>query len=190
MSLAGTARSVVELLRAEYLARHGSVGAPSFSVMAPQMLSDALTNQVTLLVYRVEQDPSRRYSDLPPSHPGGPRRTSLRLDLRFLLTAWMTDGEGELEVLERCMAILDDHPFLSGTILDPTYTWEPETRLSLTLDHLGMEDALRLWDALSPSFRLSVPYVVRTIRISPTDQPVRPPVDTSTTVYTTMGEPS
>ncbi len=106
-----------------------------------------------------------------------------------MLTAWINNPEGELQVLERAMSILDDHPVLSGSLLDPAYPWEPDTELRLSLDHLGMEDGLRLWDALSPSFRLSTPYILRTVRISPTEGDLVPPVDTATFVFDTAGAP-
>lgn len=183
MSLPGAAKSVVTLLDAQYQARFGAAGAPTFKLVGPHALADTLHDQVTLFVYRVEQDRTRRHQELPPTAPRGPRRAALVLDVRVLLTAWMNDPEGELLVLGRCMEILDQHPVLSGSLLDPAYAWDPETSLRVTLDELSPEESLRLWDALNPSYRLSIPYAIRTVRLAPMDIAESPPVGVATRVH-------
>jgi hypothetical protein len=185
MSLPGAARSVVDLLGAQYAARFPADPHPTFTLIGPSLLTDTLQDQVTVFVYRVEQDPTRRHHELPPVQQNGmlQRRFSLMVDVRFLLTAWWSDAEGELSVLARCMEILDEHPVLSGPLLAPAYRWDPETALRVSLDHLPMEDSLRLWDALSPSFRLSIPYVIRTVRLGPAVLGEGPPVGVAARVH-------
>lgn len=183
MSLPGAAKSVVNLLRSQYETRFGALGAPTFSLIGPATLADGLHDQVTVFPYRVEQDTTRRHQDLPPATPRGARRSALVVDLRILVTAWMNDPEGELLVLGRCMEILDQQPVLSGPLLDPGYPWDPDTALRVTLDHQTPEESFRLWDALTPSYRLSVPYILRTIRLSPMEIAEAPPVGAATRVY-------
>lgn len=184
MSLAGAASSMNILLRSEYERRFGALNAPTFEVTAPQKLADELINRVTVFVFRVEQDPTRRHDDRPPARAGQARRSSLVLDAHVLLTAWMKDPEGELLVLGRCMEILDQHPILSGPRLDPTYgPWDPDTQIRITMEHQSAEDSFRLWDALTPSYRLSIPYVLRTIRLMPTLVDEGVAVDASTRVF-------
>lgn len=183
MSLPGAAKSVVKMLESQYELRHGALGAPTFSLVGPTGLQDGLRDVVTVFPYRVEQDPTRRHHEYPPLTPRGPRRSALVVDLRVLLTAWLNDAEGELLVLGRCMEILDQSPILSGPLLDASYTWDPDTALRVTLDHQTPEESFRLWDALAPSYRLSVPYIIRTIRLSPAEIAENPPVGSSTRVY-------
>lgn len=183
MSLPGAAKSVVNLLRSRYHERFGTVGAPTFSLVGPSGLVDGLLDTVTVFPYRIEQDPTRRHHESPPATPRGPRRSALVVDLRVLLTAWFADPEGELLVLGRCMEILDRQPVLSGPLLDPGYPWDPDTTLRVTLDHQTPEESFRLWDALNPGYRLSVPYVVRTVRLSPAEIAEAPPVGVAARSY-------
>lgn len=191
MSLPGAARSVVDLLTAQYAVRFPADPQPTFGLIGPSALDDTLNDRVTVFVYRVEQDATRRHHELPPVQHNGTlqRRFSLMVDVRFLLTAWMTDPEGELSVLARCMEILDEHPVLSGPLLAAAYRWDPEAALRVSLDHLPMEDSLRLWDALSPSFRLSIPYVIRTVRLGPAVVTEGPPVGVAARVHASGSAP-
>jgi hypothetical protein len=81
------------------------------------------------------------------------------------------------------MEILDQQPVLSGPLLDPGYPWDADATLRVTLDHQSPEESFRLWDALNPSYRLSVPYIIRTIRLSAAELAEAPPVGAVTRVY-------
>ena len=76
---------------------------------------------------------------------------------------------------------------VSNSLLDPAYTWEPDDALKVTIDALSHEDMMRLWDLLEPTYRLSVPYLVRTVKLTPVEQPAVPPVLTRVNVFTQAG---
>lgn len=184
MSLAGAAKSVIDLLRSSYQTRHLGLDGLTFEVISPASMTELTADRVTIFLYRLEQDSTRRHEELPPFGARGPRRRYLFVDLRFLLIVWVADPLRELQLIEECMEVLDANPVLSGPLLETTLgSWEPDTQLRVSLDHLPPEETLRLWDALTPSFRISVPYVIRTLRIAPVLQPDAPPVETSTRVY-------
>ena len=105
----------------------------------------------------------------------------LPLDLHFLLTPWAANAEWELLVLGSAMRCLEDHPILSGPLLDTTTApdWDPDEALQVVPDGVGAEGVLRMWDVLEAPYRLSVPYVARVLRIDGGLQTGGPPVLTA-----------
>ena len=175
MPIATAARSLVDALERGWRLRHeGELDDVEFKLASPAGLVDTLDKKVTILPFRVDLD-ARRNVQRPPSAPGGGQRESLGLELRVLLTAWFTDPERELQVLGTCVEIMDDNTVLEGPLIHPVGGAPSDVRLLVTVDAMSSEDMLRLWDALAPSYRLSIPYLVRTIRLgsrTSTDVPV------------------
>jgi hypothetical protein len=100
-------------------------------------------------------------------------RAHLPLDLHFLLTAWASNAEYEYRILGAALACLDTTPILTGPLLYPTTDWEDGDAIQLVPEHLEIDTVLRLFDSLEASFRLSMPYVARVVRIDgpPTNAP-------------------
>lgn len=184
MWIAGIGKSLVHLLRDGYQSRHGGLQGLSFEMFSTSSFEGTPINKVSMFLYRIEIDPTRRHKELPPPTPADPPRTALALDLRYLLTVWMSDAEREQQILQDCMEILEERAILSGPLLDPAYPWQPEDALRVYLDSVSHEDMMRLWDLLDPKYRLSVPYVVRTAKLSPAAVSASaPPVLSRTNVY-------
>lgn len=134
-------------------------------------MSGGLSDQVSIFPYKIEVDPTRRHVTVPSGGFGVPARIAMALDMRMLLTVWPgNDTELQLERLERCMGILDEHAILTEDRLDPAYAWAEGTALRLSLEPLTVEDLLRIWDGLNRTYVLSVPYVVRTVRTGERDK--------------------
>lgn len=174
--------SVVNLLNTEYALRY--VGAPSveFELVSTEDFPEADpldTIKVTLYLYRVAIDPTKRHIELAPRAAGQPQRLALSLELHLLLTVWARSADYQQMVLARAMQILDEHAILGGDRLarpalavgepDP---WEPNATLALSIYEMSHEDMLRLWDGLAPSYRLSIPYALRNVRLV-REQPIR-----------------
>lgn len=81
------------------------------------------------------------------------------------------------------MSILDTHAMLSGDLLDTTFAWGEGASLTVALESMPTEDMMRIWDSLSPSYRLSIPYLVRTVLLQPTERTDAPVVDSRTNHY-------
>jgi len=92
-------------------------------------------------------------------------RSHLPLDLHFLLTAWATNAEYEYRILGAALECLDTTPILTGPLLYPTADWDDGDAIQLVPEHLEVDTVLRLFDSLEASFRLSMPYVARVVRI-------------------------
>ncbi|WP_437656643.1 DUF4255 domain-containing protein [Sorangium sp. So ce1182] len=177
MSIPGVGTTLVRLLESRYKERHGGLEGLSFELFTTSDFEGGSPlNKVSLFLYRLEIDPTQRHRELAPVAMGGPPRLALALNLRYLLTVWVKDAEREHQILQDCIEILDRDAIVPGALLDQAYTWESDTALKVTLDSVSHEDMMRLWDLLDPKYRLSVPLFVRTVRLTPVDQPAAPPV--------------
>ena len=188
MSIAGASASVRRLLE-DHLVATGGLDGYTVSLFSTRGFVSGLTNRVALFLYRVDVDESRRQVHLPRATPTAPSRFALGLELHYMLTVWGSqDPEGEQQMLSRCMDALERHSLVSGNLLHPSYTWEPQDALRVSLAHISTEDMLRLWDSLEPSYQLSVPYVVRTARLSAREQ-ADPVLADTRTLALTQGAP-
>ena len=184
MSIAGSSASLIGLLQRRYFERHGDLGGFTFRVFTTADFGGDITDHVTLFLYRVDIDRTKRHAELPRPTPQSPKRTALALELRYLLTVWGNTAEREQEALAECMEILDEFCLLSGEMLDANYAWEEGSELKVAMESISNEDMLRLWDSLEPAYRLSVPYLVRTVLLQPIVRGEPPLVDTRTNLWT------
>lgn len=178
MSIAGASASLVRLLQLR-LGESGGLGGYTVTTLTTRDVKPTLQNRIGLLLYRVDTDRTRRHVELPRLAPAGPARTALGLELHYLLAIWGTNSaEGEQVMLGRCMAVLDAQAVIAGPLLSPDYAWEPGVGLQVAVDSLETENFLRLWDGFEGPPQLSVPYLVRTARLSPVERTEAPMVDT------------
>lgn len=184
MTIAGVGKTLIHLLRDGYRALHaGSLQGLSFELFTTNSFENSPLNKVSLFLYRLEVDPTRRHKESPPRSFGDPRRVALSVDLRFLLTVWVGDAEREHQVLQDCIEILERNAIIQRPQLDPEYPWEPDDALRVCIDALSHEDMMRLWDLLEPTYRLSVPYVVRSVKLTGIEERSAPPVLSRTNTY-------
>jgi hypothetical protein len=177
MNLAGPTTSLARLLEREHLLRHGSLGGWSFSPVIATNFSTTPANTVSLFLYRIDVDSSRRHVELPRPQPRSAARFALGLEFRYLLTVWGSSAVAEHSMLGECMECLDRHALVSGDELDPTYAWEEGDALKICLESVPNEDMLRLWDSFNTPYRLSLSYLVRTVRLTPVEKREPPLVD-------------
>ncbi|WP_270937914.1 DUF4255 domain-containing protein [Falsiroseomonas oryzae] len=182
MSIAGATDSLVQLLRTR-LAEDGGLGGFTVSAMMARDVRQNLQDRVGLLLYRVALDRTRRQVEMPRVAPAAPSRSAMGVELHYLLIVWgRNSAEGEQVMLGRCMAILDRFAVLSGPLLSPAYAWEPGIALQLSPDPLETEDFLRLWDGFEGPPLLSMPYLLRTVRLAPVERVEAPMVDSRTLI--------
>jgi hypothetical protein len=118
-------------------------------------------------------------------------RVHLPLDLHFLLTPWAANAEYEMRILGSAMRCLEEAPVLSGPLLDTTHGAEftPEEAIQIVPGDLGPDGIMRIWDTLDVDYRLSVPYLVRIVRLESDGPPTGPPVLTAAIGATPSLEP-
>jgi len=91
--------------------------------------------------------------------------------LSYLLTVWgQNSASGKQLMLQHCMEILQEFAIVQGAWLSPSYSWEPEDALRISLAPMHHEDMMRLWDGFDLPYQLSVPYLVRTARLAPRER--------------------
>lgn len=100
----------------------------------------------------------------------------LAVDLHYLLTAWADSAEEEQTTLAWAMRELYLHPVLDAAALARDAGWEPGDVIQIVPSELSTEDIMRIWDALEPSYRLSVSYVARVVRVDRDRGPEERPV--------------
>jgi len=183
MSIAACGQTLVDLLTAR-LTEVGLLGNYKVLLMTPREITKDLQNTIALVLYRVDVDQTRRHVRLPRATPTSPMRTALGLELHYLLAVWGAgSAAGEQVTLGDCMSIFDRNAVISGPLLSTAYSWEPDDALNMTIDSVSVEDMWRLWDGIDAAYQLSIPYLVRTVRLASNDSVDAPMANTRTLVY-------
>jgi hypothetical protein len=167
-SIPGTSDTLVAVLRSQLEARLGP-GRDGYEVQLFRSadFTNRPTGIVSLLLYRVDVDEARRFAD---SSAGAATRQGTRwlgLELSYLLTVWGRESAtGEQRMLQHCMEILQEMAIVQGAWLHPSHSWDPDDALRISLAPMNHEDLMRLWDGFDLPYQLSIPYLVRTVRIA------------------------
>ncbi|MEC5385332.1 DUF4255 domain-containing protein [Uliginosibacterium sp. H3] len=127
-------------------------------------IDDALT-RITLYLYRVTVNEHSRQQR--PALMSQEQQAPLGLDLHFMLTAWAGNAQDEQLMLAWTMRQLYLYPILDASSLSPEAGWGSDEVIQIIPSELPTEEMMRIWDALDPSYRISVPYIARLVRIDP-----------------------
>lgn len=134
---------------------------------------------ISLYCYRVTVDRETRPGWSSVSSVDGIPRIPLRL--HFLVAAWATVVESELEYLGLAARILESESILTGPLLHPSGRWGAGDQIQVVADDLGQDSMSEAFQALTTEYRLSLPYVARVICIEGTRE------ETSERVATVAG---
>ena len=121
---------------------------------------------LSIFLYRVEVDPITRPGWAAVGSVDG--RAHLPLDLHYLLTAWDEAPEFEHQILGSTMTCLETTPILSGPLLHPSSSWLPNEAIQIGPEDLTTENLMRIFDSLEASYRTSLPYRARVVRLDGT----------------------
>ena len=161
----------------------------TFTVLATGQLgeyddpAETTNTAVTLFLYRVTVNEQLRNPLQPGRTPEGVL-PALPLDLHWMISVWANSATAEHTVFAWVLRQLATQPLLDTTLLGAEANFADDEVLQVVPAELTIEDQMRVWDALAPSYRLSVTYVVRAVRIeldAPVGQPtiaIRLPFDT------------
>jgi len=122
---------------------------------------------VTLFLYRTQVNGSIR---TPPGRrrpSGETQRTQLPLDLHYLITIWAGDPSTQHQLAGWIMRTLETTPILPKGVLNGVNpgVFRPDETVEIILNDLSDEELFRIWDLLGEPYRLSIPYLVRNVRI-------------------------
>ncbi len=122
---------------------------------------------VSLFLYRIvvngsiRTPPGRRLSN------GERQRTQLPLDLHYLATVWAESATMQHRIAGWMMRTLETTPVLPNGVLHGARpdVFQPDETLEIVVNDLTNEDLFRIWDILGEPYHLSIPYLVRNVRI-------------------------
>ncbi|HLO03834.1 MAG TPA: DUF4255 domain-containing protein [Symbiobacteriaceae bacterium] len=180
-AIAAVAEAVVAQLKQAYSAALFDGNALDFKVFGSAQFKDGLTTPgVSLFVYRIVPNGAHRTPGGGLARDGRRMRTSLPVEVHFLLTAWAADPSLQTAVAGYMMRVLEDHPTLPASELNRVYpqAFRPEESVEIVLGEMRNEDLFQLWDRLTErGYQLSVPYLARVLLIdSLEDSAVEAPV--------------
>jgi hypothetical protein len=122
---------------------------------------------VTLFLYRTAVNGSSRTPPGRRTPSGEHQRTQLPLDLHYLATVWAEDARKEHQIAGWLVRTLESAPILPKGVLNNVNpdVFRPDETVEIILDDLTNDDLFRIWDVLGVPYRLSIPYLVRNVRI-------------------------
>lgn len=132
------------------------------------------SDTVSLFLYRITVNehlrnsvtPGQTFDELP----------ALSLDLHYLLTIWSDSASDEQLIAAWVMRELNRHSLIDVSMLSDEADWRPDEMVQVIPAELSTEDMMRIWDSISPSYRLSLSYVARAVRIDSDKTDDRPKV--------------
>jgi hypothetical protein len=107
------------------------------------------------------------------------KRSPLRVDCYYMLTAWATDPEDEHRLLTRCLLALFRFPVIPAERLVGSLQNQPYDLQSRLASHDKLTNPAEVWSALDNELRLSVSYQV-TLALDPWTEVSGPAVRTLT----------
>ncbi|WP_372657307.1 DUF4255 domain-containing protein [Hydrogenophaga sp.] len=161
--------SIATFLQNTYPVSSGGQPMPActFEVLSSNQMAGTQddNNRVSLYLYRVtvnEHSRHQRPGRMPQANPA-----PLGLDLHIMLSAWSGSAMDEQVALAWTIRQLHLYPILDASSLSPEPAWSADEVIQVVPAELSTEDIMRIWDALEPSYRLSVSYIARMVRLDP-----------------------
>lgn len=146
-------------------------GNPLVSLVGSQELSGAPAQEALgIYLYRAAVDPFSRNRYL--QAPEG-RKTplpELPVNLHVLLVGWSNKTESEINYISAAMQIIGSSMNLGIShigLADPG--WGDADTVQIIPEEMSTEDLARLWDSFPGGYRLSVPYIIKTVRFAPAE---------------------
>lgn len=168
-AIAAVAEAVIAQLKASYTAAMFDGNALDFKVYGSAQFKDNSTPAgVTLYVYRIVPNGAHRTPGGGLSRDGRRMRTSLPVEVHFLLTAWAADPSLQNAIAGYMMRVMEDHPTLPASELNRVYpqAFRADEAIEIVLGEMRNEDLFQLWDRLTErGYQISVPYLARVLMI-------------------------
>jgi hypothetical protein len=166
-AIAATSQAILGLLADA--APKPEFAAARFELFQAINLQTPLDEGVSLYLYRVVPNQSRRC--LPPRvGPDGVRyKPSVPVDLHYLLTAWGKSAERQQRLLGWAIRTLEDSTILPSGLLNH-YGPEPDAfgpneTVELVMDSIVIQDMGSLWEVARHHYQPSVVYIARMITL-------------------------
>ncbi len=128
-----------------------------------------ITEGVSLYLYQVEVNTTRRNLPARVEANGQRFRPSLPLDLHYMLIPWAQNAVKQQWLLGWAMRALEDTAILPAELLNHYGTggdiFHPYEAVEVICEPLALQEIVNIWDAFKPNLQLSVAYVARMVSI-------------------------
>ena len=144
-------------------------GSPKALVLGSQTLAAGPSGEnLGIYLHRIAIDPFARNRYLAPAPPQRTPRPELPVNLHVLLIGWSVKNETEIGYLAAAMQIIGGALTLDVSHLAcADATWDDHDSVQVMPEEMSTEDLMRLWDSLPGDYRLSTPYLIKTLRLAP-----------------------
>jgi Pvc16 N-terminal domain len=170
-ALAAAGRSIVDLLNCRFEEQFPSRPRPTAVLAGTADFDRVNSSPVSVIRFPAVSVSFSPFCVNHETRPGwsavssvdGVSRTPLRM--HFLVAAWDTFVESELELLGLAVQTLERDSILTGPMLHPSGEWQHGDAVQVVSDDLPLDSMSEAFEALTTKYRLSLPYVARVIRI-------------------------
>ncbi len=147
----------------------GGAANAAVKILGSQDLrSDPAGNELGLYLHRISVDPFGRNRYLQPARPDEPPRPELPVNLHLLLVGWSPSSAAETTLVAWGMQQIGQALDLDISHLGAADSrWGERDRVQVIPEEMSTEDLMRVWDSLPGDYRLSAPYLVKTLRLEP-----------------------
>ena len=139
-----------------------------FRVYQSRDFTQPMASGVSLFLYRIYHNGTRRTPAGRMGPDGRRQRTVLPVDLHFLLTVWGRDASLQHAVTGWMMRTLEDNPTFTADLMNSLVpnSFRRDEAVEVVFADLGNLELIELWRTLVQNmYQLSVPYVARVIEI-------------------------
>ncbi len=166
-AIAATSRAILRIL--EDACPRSVFPSAQFDFLPLDENAKPISEGITLHLYRIAANTSRRNSATRPQADGKKYRPMLNLDLFYLVTAWASNADMQQRLMGWAMRALEDVSILTPGLLNAfgpeTETFHTDEGVELVLDSFTLTDLGVIWDYVRPKPGLSVSYVARMVPI-------------------------
>lgn len=147
-------------------------------------------NSVGIYLHRISVDPFARNRYLPSSIPNKPAQPEMPVNLHIFLLAWTNNGESESLLATWALQQIGSGLQIGYSQLNAyDNDWGLDETVQIIPEEMSTEDLQRIWDSLPGNYILSVPYIVKTVRMLPDPElDAGKPVSTVVTPYFQQSE--
>jgi hypothetical protein len=158
--------------------RHGTVAFQSVASggLLADVAAEGANSVVTVWPWRLTiNEQLRNVAPAQVQRTAGQANRPLMLDAHLLLAVWSPNAARELAVFTWVLRELHRVPVLDASTLSAAGGWAADEVVQLVPAEMSVEDMMRLWDAITPSYRLSASYVARIVQVD-VEEADAPPV--------------
>jgi hypothetical protein len=141
-----------------------------FHLLTSSDLQGSMSDQlaVSLYLYHVNVNVSRRATPGTLGPHGERRLAPLPVDLHYLLTAWAKQADTQQRLLGWAVRTLHDTPTISSGVLnarEATPVFRPNESLELAWENLSQQDVFDIWEFARSKQQPSAAYVARIVEL-------------------------